>query len=174
LSNPTPSSPPWVAVYVKHRHEKNVVLNFDNRGIPSFLPLYSHRNRSGKSFDLPLFPGYVFCQLELHNALTVRTTPGVFTIVGDHSGPAIVPPLEIDRLRQTVSSKMPVRPWPYTSIGDEVYLESGPLRGVRGVVVRDNHDQWLVLSVHLLKRSVAVRVERSQLAANTWSGNERR
>jgi len=174
LLNPTPSSPPWIAVYVKHRHEKNVVLNLDSKGISSFLPLYSQRNKSGKIFDLPLFPGYVFCQLELQNSLAVRTTPGVFTIVGDGSGPAIIPSWEIDRLRHTVGSKVAIKPWPYVSIGDEVHLESGPLRGVRGVVVNDDHDQWLVLSVHLLKRSVAVRVERSQLAANSRSGYEGR
>ena len=174
MSSSTLNSPPWVAIYVKHRHEKSVAQNLQGKGISSFLPLYSQRNGSGKSFDLPLFPGYVFCQLEMQNSLAVRSTPGVFTIIGNGGGPAAIPESEINRIRQTVSSKLAVQPWPYTSIGDEVYLKSGPLRGIRGVVVNDTHSQWLVLSVHLLKRSVAVKVERSQFDLDRWAASETR
>jgi len=35
-----------------------------------------------KEFDVPLFPGYLFCRMNPHNRLPVLTTPGVIQIVG--------------------------------------------------------------------------------------------
>jgi hypothetical protein len=55
-------------------------------------------------------------------------------------------------------------PWPYVSTGQSLRVTSGPLRGVEGVVVDASNAKWLVLSVHLLQRSVAVKVERADVA----------
>ena len=162
-SNPQPGALPWMALYVKHRHEKSVASSLDSKGIPSFLPLYAQRHGSGKVFDLPLFPGYVFCELNEKNLSTVRSTPGVFTVVGHGREPASISPVEIDSIRQTVYSKLKIEPWPYVGVGDEVCLKSGPLRGISGMLVNNSHERWLVLSVHLLQRSIAVKVERTQL-----------
>ena len=51
-------------------------------------------------------------------------------------------------------------PWPHVVPGQEISLESGPLRGVQGVVVDASNGKWLVITVNLLQRSVAVKVER--------------
>src|SRR5205085_4481438 len=56
---------PWFALYVKPRHEKNVALMLHGKGYEAFLPTYSHRVKYNKNFDLPLFPSYVFCRIEL-------------------------------------------------------------------------------------------------------------
>jgi transcription antitermination factor NusG len=155
---------PWVALYVKNRHEKAVALNLDGKGVESFLPTLPNVHASGKRFDLPLFPGYVFCRLDLHKTLAVASTPGVFAIVSSSGTPAVISDTEIEGIRRTVLSGCKIRPWPYMPPGQEVWLKSGPLKGVQGVVVDETHQKWVVLSVHLLQRSVAVKVERSQVA----------
>ena len=46
-------------------------------------------------------------------------------------------------------------------VGNPVRIEFGPLIGLEGLVVVEKSRQRLVLSVHLLQRSVSVEIERS-------------
>ncbi len=155
---------PWFALYVKPRHEKNVALMLQGKGNETFLPTYSHRTKYNKTFELPLFPGYVFCRIELSRRLPVMMTPGIFSIVGNGSDPEPIFEHEIEGIRRMLDSGLMPIPWPYLSPGQEVFLESGPLRGVQGIVVDSNNGKWLVVSVNLLRRSVAVKVEREFLS----------
>jgi transcription antitermination factor NusG len=159
-----PSPLPWFAVYVKSRHEKSVVLSLDGKGYESFLPTYPTIHNDGKKYQLPLFPGYVFCRFEPDKTLPVVSTPGVFSIVSCGSGPSCIPDSEIEGIRAMLRSGFTVLPWPYTPPGREICLKSGPLRGIQGVVVNDTHHKWVVVTLHLLQRSVAAKVDRAYLA----------
>jgi transcription antitermination factor NusG len=156
---------PWLAVYVKHRHEKNVATTLTGRGYESFLPLYRRVTRDSKKADLPLFPGYVFCRSGSKETLRIVSTPGVFSIVAFGTAPALVPDQEIDAIKRLDRSGLQPQPWPYLApgLGQQVSLKAGPLRGIAGVVVENEHQKWIVISVHLLQRSVAVKVDREYL-----------
>jgi transcription antitermination factor NusG len=158
---------PWFALYVKPRHEKNVALILQGKGYEAFLPTYRHRVKYNKLFDLPLFPGYVFCRLELSKRLPVMTTPGVFSIVGHGADAEPVCEREIEGIKHMLESGFMPIPWPYVSPGQEVLLEAGPLRGVQGVVVDASNEKWLVVSVNLLRRSVAVKMQREFISLRT-------
>lgn len=164
MSDSNGSLNPWFAIYVKNRHEKKVASSLEGKGIEAFLPTYLKIHERSKKFEVPLFPGYVFCRLPLESKLPVVSTPGVFSIVGNGSPSSVVPELEIEGIRRTIESGFSIKPWPYISRGQQVCLKSGPLRGVEGVVMDETHYKWLILSVHLLQRSLAVKVERSCLA----------
>jgi transcription termination/antitermination protein NusG len=155
---------PWFALYVKARHEKNVALMLQGKGYEAFLPTYTHRVKYNKTFELPLFPTYVFCRIELSSRLPVMMTPGVFSIVGNGARPEPISECEIQGVRRMLESGLMPIPWPYVIPGQEVTLESGPLRGVQGVVVDASNGKWLVVSVNLLQRSIAVSVEREFLS----------
>jgi transcription termination/antitermination protein NusG len=154
---------PWFALYVKPRHEKTVAAMLQAKGCDIFLPTYSHRVKYHKSFELPLFPSYVFCRLDVSRRLPIMTTSGVFSIVGNGPDPEAIPENEIETVRRMLQSGLEPRPWPYVLPGDELSLDSGPLKGVRGVVVDASDGKWLVVSIDLLRRSVAVKVEREFL-----------
>jgi transcription antitermination factor NusG len=164
-----PTYLPWFAVYVKPRHEKSVALILKGKGLDSFLPTYTRRHCDSKKFELPLFPGYVFCRLDVSKTLPVMTTPGVFSIVGNGHAPQVIPDTEIEQIRRMLGSGPMPHPWPYISAGQQVLLESGPLRGLEGVVVDASDERWLVVSVHLLRRSVAVKMERASLPLGSIS-----
>jgi transcription termination/antitermination protein NusG len=154
----------WFAVYVKHRHEKTTAFALRSKGYESFLPTYHKvRRRDGKKFELPLFPGYVFCRLEPSNTLLVVTTPGVFSIVGNGQRPEPIPDVDIEGIMRMVDSGLTLCPWPDVLKGQQVRMTSGPLRGIQGVVVDASDEKWLVISVHLLQRSVAAKVERESV-----------
>lgn len=163
--SPEDNSLPWLAVYVKHRHEKNVAATLTRRGYESFLPLYTKLMRDSKRSELPLFPGYVFCRSGNKDALRIISTPGVFTIVSFGTTPALVPDHEIDAIKRLEKLGLQPQPWPYIapSPGERVCFKAGPLRGIEGVVVENGHQKWIIVSVHLLQRSVAVKVDRTFL-----------
>jgi transcription termination/antitermination protein NusG len=51
-------------------------------------------------------------------------------------------------------------PWPYLREGDRVRVSQGPFTGIEGFVLRSDGKDRLVLSLHLLQRSVAVEIDR--------------
>lgn len=56
-------------------------------------------------------------------------------------------------------------PWPYMQVGEMTRLDSGPLCGLAGMLIRIKSRLKLVLSVSLLQRSAAVEVDRSWVSA---------
>jgi transcription antitermination factor NusG len=109
--------------------------------------------------ELPLFPGYVFCQLNPLNRLPILSIPGVVCVVGIGRTPVPVDETEIAAIRAAVKSGLPSQPWSYLQVGHRVRIEYGPLRGAEGILLGFGKDQRLVLSVSLLQRSVAVEVD---------------
>lgn len=168
LSNYTVNDLPWFALYVKPRHEKNVAVILQSKGYEPFLPTYRHRVKYNKTFELPLFTSYVFCRIELSARLPVMTTPGVFSIVGNGPEPEAISEQELEGVRRMVQSGVAV-PWPYLTPGQQVSVESGPLQGVQGMVVDTSNEKWLVVSVNLLRRSVAVKLDREFLRVKVIS-----
>jgi len=134
------------------------------KGYETYEPRYRSRRRWSdrvKEVDLPLFPGYIFCRLDLHNRLPILTVPGVIGIVGAGKRPVPVEEEEVETVRAIVNSGLPVEPWPFLGLGSRVYIERGPLAGVEGIITGTDKVSRLVVSVSLLQRSVGVEIDRS-------------
>jgi len=154
----------WYALRVRSRFENTVAAHLRGRGYEWFLPLYKCRRRWSdryKEIELPLFPGYVFCQLNPSNRFPVLSIPGVNYIVGAGGVPLPVNEAEIAAIQTAVRSGLSGQPWPFLQIGHKVRVEYGPLCGIEGVLLRFGGHHRLVLSVILLQRSVAVQVDES-------------
>jgi transcription antitermination factor NusG len=112
-----------------------------------------------------LFAGYVFCRSRAEVLDKVVTTPGVVRIIGDRRGPVSVPAAEIDAIRCLISTQLATWPWPFLREGQRVRVEAGPLRGVEGIVVKNQNEHRLVVAITLLQRSVAVEFEKNSPTA---------
>jgi len=153
----------WFAIRVKSRYEKLVASMARNKGFEEFLPLYQCRRRWSdrmKIVELPLFPGYVFCHVDPQNRLPLLTIPGVVHFVGMGRTPVPLEDAEVAAIQAAVRSGLSTEPWPFLEAGQHVRLEEGPLAGVEGIFVGTSKQDRLVVSVTLLKRSVAVSIER--------------
>lgn len=153
----------WFALSVKPRHEKSTATALRSKGYEEFVPLYRSQRRWSdrvKELELPLFTGYVFCQFDVRFRLPILTTPGVMRIVGVGREPSAVPDSEIDALMSVARSGLPVEPWPFLQPGCPIRIEDGPLRGIEGTLLEIRQKERLVLSVGLLRRSIAVEVDR--------------
>jgi transcription antitermination factor NusG len=112
-----------------------------------------------KEIEEPLFPGYVFCKLDPSNQFPVLVTPGVISIVGAGKKPIPIDDSEMSAIETAVRSGVPREPWPFLHIGQRVSITSGPLSGLEGILHQVKDSRRLVLSVTLLRRSVAVQIE---------------
>ena len=156
---------PWYALQVASRCEKAVAAGLALRGYSEFLPLYRSRRRWSDRFqdvDLPLFPGYVFCQLDVNRRLPALLIPGVIRIVGLGKMPVPVDGDEIAAVA-VVGSGLLMQPWPFLKAGQTVRIEEGPLRNVTGVLTEINGSEQLIVSITLLQRSLAVAIPRHSI-----------
>jgi transcription antitermination factor NusG len=164
---------PWFALQVRARQEMGVAQFLESKGYTWFLPSFKCRRRLCdriKVTEAPLFPGYLFCRFEPQKRLPILTTPGVIQIVGYNRTPIPIEESEINALQILVQSGLPNQPWPFVRVGDRVQIESGPLRGIEGILIAVKAGHRLVISVTLLQRSVAVEID-SALVRSLTSSN---
>ena len=154
----------WYALQVRTRWESSTSLLLSGKGYQTLLPTYSvKKSWSGKlrEVNAPLFPGYVFCQFNVHNRLPVLVTPGVIAVVGRGKVPVPVEDGEIAAIQALVSSGHEAEPWPFLELGQRVRIESEPFEGLEGILINSKGNHRIVLSVSLLRRSVALEIDRS-------------
>jgi transcription antitermination factor NusG len=68
---------------------------------------------------------------------------------------------EIEAIRLIVGSGVQANPWPFFEVGERVRIISGPLQQLEGILIDVQEGRSLVVSVSLLQRSIAVKVEPS-------------
>jgi len=154
---------PWFALRVKSRCEKIVSTLARHKGFEQFLPLYQTRRRWSDRFkvvELPLFPGYVFCRTNPELRLPCLTIPGVLSFVGIGKVPVPIADAEIAAIRRALGAGLVAEPYPFLEVGQRVRLAEGPLAGLEGFLVEVRKQHRIIVSVSLLKRSVAVEIDR--------------
>ncbi len=152
----------WFALHVRAQYEKRVAERLAGTGYEPFLPLYRCRRHWSdriKEFDAALFPGYVFCRFDPLDRLPVLKTPGVIQIVGSNRVPIPLDQSEITAVQTLVGSGVSNQPWPFLAVGDWVRVESGPLRGMEGILTAFKGKHRLLISVTLLQRSVSAELD---------------
>jgi transcription antitermination factor NusG len=158
----TPVPPRWFALYTASRHEKRVAEHLTQREIKFYLPLYKSQRKwsdgSRVTLDLPLFPGYLFINIQRNERGRVLGVPGALAVVGGTGGePACLPDETIEALKLGLQLR-PARPHPVITAGQRVRIRSGALSGFEGIVVRNKNSFRVVLTVEHIMQSYAVEV----------------
>ena len=159
-----PTSDRWYALQLRTRWESSTATLLSGKGYETFLPTYKTSKRGpGKSVEVlaPLFPGYLFCRFNVCDRLPVLITPGVISVVGTGRIPVPVEDSELAAIQKVVSIGLRVEPWPYLEVGQLVRIEDGALSGVEGILTGFKGARRIVVSVSLLRRSVALEIDRS-------------
>ncbi|MFZ0523458.1 MAG: UpxY family transcription antiterminator [Candidatus Acidiferrales bacterium] len=153
------SEPHWYAAYTRGNHERRVAAELASKGVEHFLPLYSSVRRWSDRrvrLDFPLFPGYVFVRLALLEKLRVVRVNGVVRLVGFNGQPAALPDDEMEILCSGLARSARAEPHPYLTAGRKVRMRSGPLAGLEGILLRRKSGLRVVVSIHMIQRSVSV------------------
>jgi transcription termination/antitermination protein NusG len=169
MHNITPRN--WYAIYTKPRHEFVVHGELQKKGIESFLPTFKRLQqwKDRKKFvEFPLFPGYLFVCIQHNNAsfLNVLKTRGVVTFISSTPGnPSSVPVEEIQSLKILLESGEEIDVYPHLKEGELIRVKSGPLKGAEGVLVMKENQYQFLVNIHLLGRSVGLKIYADQLEA---------
>lgn len=153
----------WYAIQTYSRHEKKVATQVQEKGIYTFLPLVTQVHRWSdrrKIVQVPLFRGYVFVQIvcSAEIRLCVLQTAGVARFVGIQGRGIPIPDKQIESIRTLLEQDVPFAPYPFLRVGQRVRIRGGSLDGIEGILVAKNSDRSLVVSVDLIRRSLAIRV----------------
>jgi transcription antitermination factor NusG len=151
-------SPHWYALNVRVNREHSVSLYLKQMGVPDYLPLHK-RSRDGKlGQQRPLFPGYLFCYIDLDRAPKLYQIPGYNRILGAGKHPIQIEDSEIELVRSLVDASVRIEPCPHVITGGQITVTAGPFGGARGVVLQARGLRKVIVSLPLLGRSIAVTV----------------
>ena len=153
----------WFAIRTRSQREKRTTVVLRDKGYEPFLPLYRVERRWSdriRKMDLPLFSGYVFCRFDVDFRLPILTMPSVVEIVGTGGTPVPIDDTEIAAIQTLVESGLSVGPTSFLAVGKPVRVVAGPLRGLEGILLHSSNSDRLVVSITLLRRSVAAEIDR--------------
>jgi transcription antitermination factor NusG len=159
-----PEESNWYAIHARPRHEKWIAGQLQEKRVVTFLPLLQQiRQWSDRRsrVEVPMFSCYAFVRITqtTEERMKVLRTPGVLGFVGNERQGTPIPDEQIENLRTAIRGKIPCAVHPFIQIGQRVRVRGGSLDGIEGILVRQGEAQSLVVSVELLHRSVAIRVE---------------
>lgn len=163
-TSPLPSPGGWFVVWTESRAEKKVQSRIAALGLESWLPTSTERRRWSdrwREVVTPLFPGYLFARSASEWREVLRI-PGVLTVVKSEGKPARLSDGFVEELREAIArGGDAVKPLPEAAefeSGDDVIVQDGPLRGVRGVVREVRGARQLVIWVSAIGHGVAFNI----------------
>ena len=135
----------WYLLITNHAQERKARDELVNRQLvqDSYCPLtHSDKRKGGKAIVQPLFPRYVFFQMDTgrDNFYSVSKCPGVFQIVRNslqsdgYKYPSVAPPDLIEFLRQQENDAGIHLTENDYKAGDRIRIKKGRLAGFEGIV----------------------------------------
>ena len=181
-SAPDLSLPPnasWYLVHTKSRQEDTAISNLERQNYRCYMPMmHLEKIRRGKSVivEEPMFPSYVFVQLENSGSdngsgngsgkgqswTPIRSTLGVRDLVrfGGQSpkvDPSLIAALlEREQLQQT-------RPQALFAAGDKVIVTEGAFAGLEAIYQTADAECRSMILLNLLNKPVQLRIEPGRL-----------
>jgi len=155
----------WSVLHTRARHEKKVAAVCEGLAVPSYLPLCPHRTFSGgkvNTFQLPMFPGYVFAALAPGDLLHLKRTNSVAQRIEPTDEQGLLRDLGNVLLIERAGVELAAAPT--LGEGQRVMVTSGPLAGVTGTVVRHKNRTRLQVAVGAIHQGIVIDVAREALA----------
>lgn len=159
----------WTPVRTKPRQEKKFVEYCISNGISFYLPLRRNVKRYQRrtvEFQIPMFTGYVFCQLDqqLYQKIAQSNRIVYRLQMNDGSEAELVRELRDIQLfeKMCVDSELLIRPELVS--GSRILVKSGPLRGMSGVVEKRKGKTMITINVEMLGQSVSTEIDVEDIA----------
>ncbi len=153
------AAPHWFVCHTKPRCEKKFDALMGQEKFARYLPLIQSVRRYGtreKTFTKPLFPGYVFVQLEperkdrvYQQDLLVRALPVANEAVFLR---------QLEAVKTICASGLEAALHPLMKKGTHVRVQGGPLHGLEGYVDDPANPQGIVVSIDVLQQGLLVRL----------------
>lgn len=169
ISNPfaVPVGTVWYLLYCKGKEEAKAVMHLANQGIDAFYPkVMVTKVLRGKrqSVEEPLFPNYVFAQLDhgQHNFTSVRSTRGVIGFVKQGKDYQKVSSSLINVFRELQSVAQVDKNLPKT--GDIVTVHSANYNNIQAIYQEPKGEQRAMLLIELINKPVLVELDNTEFS----------
>jgi transcription antitermination factor NusG len=154
----------WFVAHTKPRREKKLAEHCKRSGIAVTLPCYSsaHKYR-GKTvvFEKPLFPGYVFLQLEPGQKDAVFQNDHVANLLDVFDQETFQKQLQ--DILVALQAQVGVRLAPAIGEGMRVRIKAGPLQGIEGWVEQRYGMTTVLLRLDFINQAAAVKIDADSL-----------
>jgi transcription antitermination factor NusG len=163
---------PWYAIHTRSRHENRVYDGLLQKSLPAFLPrisVWSSRKDRKKIISVPLFPGYLFVEVDYLDStkiIDILKTFGVVRILGNRQDgtPAVIPEKTMATIQKLIASEVEIRQTQYPKLGEAAVIVDGPFKGVEGHVAKtDYENEIFVISFEFLNRYVSIPLKGHQI-----------
>ena len=154
------SAQQWFVAHTRPRREKKLTAYCERHGIAVTLPCYesAHKYR-GKTvvFSKPLFPGYVFLEMEPALASSIRQNGDVANLLDVFDQQAFA--RQLQDILLALDSGLGVRLAPVIGEGMRVRIKGGPLEGIEGWVEQRYGPATVLLRLDFISQAAAVKLD---------------
>lgn len=161
---PTMGKLPWWVAHTRPRREKKLQEYCAREQVLATLPCYRtvHKYR-GKtvSFQKPLFPGYVFLQLNSEQQRLVFQSDYVANLLEVHDQALFIG--QLGEILTALEADVEIFLAPNIGVGSRVKVKYGPLRGLEGWVEERYGMTTVLLRLDFIGQAAAVRLHADEL-----------
>jgi transcription antitermination factor NusG len=152
----------WFVFYTKSRQEKKVFESLIKHGFTPFLPtqkLIKQWSDRKKTVIVPLFNSYIFVKVEESRIDEVLKNPGVAWSIKHNGKAAFLRDSEIDLITKYLETGLLIdtnTPKIPLTNGDPVLVMDGPLKGMEGILTKQNNDSLFTILIETINFTLSV------------------
>lgn len=161
---------PWFVAKTKASAEKRAKMNLERQGFGTFLPVEESqqtRGRRGVVLLRPVFPGYIFVQLDLQKPgwSSVRNTFGVSSLLEGADGrPQQMPDAAMRQLFLRTDASGKLLPPDEIAVGDRMRIVKGPFANWMAEVTAAPDASRVHLLLEIMGQAVKLTTSRDNLS----------
>jgi transcriptional antiterminator RfaH len=155
---------PWRVAHVRSRQEKVLARHLLQSSVPFYLPQIERSvTRDGRRLvsHVPLFAGYLFFRGGRDARLQALRSNVVASLIEVEDQLRLG--AELHQIRQLQLMGASLIPLPEFAVGDPVRITEGAFAGYQGIVVRTGKRDRLMVSISLLRKTIAVEFPRTAI-----------
>lgn len=157
----------WYVLCTRSRFEKKLAENFKKSGIQHFLPIRIERKQWSdrwKNVETPLFPGYIFVQMDESNRFKILNTNGAVRFLYWNGAYAKLSRRDVQMINYALEDKQELEVVDNELFeGQEVKITSGPFKGFDAKLVHHNGKGKLLLEVKAIAQGVLIEIGNAQI-----------
>jgi len=147
----------WYALYTRPRSEFKAASQLSNIKVEYYLPqitvLRQWSDRKKKVRE-PLIKSYIFIKANEKERLLAVEEQAIIRCLFYRGKPASIPEFEIENLRNFVKEEYEYKVINEIVKGSKIKITEGPMAGVEGVVINEDDNKAIAVSIEILNRTV--------------------